>query len=121
MAGDTGGMATVVVWIIVALVAGLGVVLVASASEGRSTRGQGFFQDLRSGLRNGRRSRARSIVADARREHAELADVETSSVEDIFAIGHQQESAYVDTGEIAETISRATHRAVRGVTSLARR
>lgn len=121
-------MAPVVVWIIVALVAGLGVVLVASASEGRSNGGRRFFEDLRSGLSKGRRSRARTIVADVRREHAELADVETSSVEEIFEIGRQQEAhvdsvenAYVDTGEIAETLSRATHRAVRGVTSLARR
>lgn len=114
-------MAPVVTWILVALVAAAATLLVASVAEGRSGGLRQFLTDLRGGLRRDR-SRARGgMLGDVRRDLAAAADVEKSSVDDLFAFGPQEGSAYVHPEELSQTLGRATTRAVRGVTSLSRR
>ena len=115
-------MAPVVIWILVALLTAVVVLLVASVADGRSSRDGSFLQLMRSGVRRSRGSgRGGGLLADARRELAETAEVEHSSVDELFVIGEEQPSAYVGTEELTQTLSRATQRAVRGVTQLARR
>ena len=114
-------MAPVVAWILVALLTALAVMFVAAAVESRAHGGNGFLADLRAGLATGRAPRARGLVTEARREHAALADVESSSVDEIFEMHHDQEKAYVDAEEIGHTLLRVKRRAVTGVTHVVRR
>ena len=114
-------MAPVVAWIVVSLLTALVVLGVAGAVGSRAHGGSGFLADLRAGLGKGRRPRARAFVAEARREHAELADVESSSVDEIFEVGHDEEKAYVDTEQITRTLARVGNRAAKGVSHAVRR
>jgi hypothetical protein len=118
-------MAPVVIWILVALLTAGAVLLVASVADGRSSRSSGdgnVLQLMRSGVRRSRGAgRGRGLLADARRELAETADVETSSVDEIFVIGEHQPAAYVGTEELTQTLHRARRRAARGVAQIARR
>ena len=114
-------MAPVVSWIIVALVAAAATMLVASVAGGRSGGLRQFLADLRAGLRRDRSRPRGGMLGDVRRDLAEAADVERSSVDELFTFGPQEGSAYVHPQELSQTLGRATIRAVRGVTSLSRR
>lgn len=116
-------MAPVLVWTLVSLVVAVIVVAVASSSPGAGRAGSGHFgRDLRSAFRKDPETGTRvGVIAQTRREMVEAADVETSSVEDIFSVGRTDGPDYVHPDEIAGTVARVTQRAVRGVGSLARR
>lgn len=113
-------MAPVVIWILVALATAGVVLLIASVTGDRSGGVREFVDDLRAGLSR-RQGPREGLLAGARRELVEVADVETSSVDDLFAVGQPQEVAYVAAEELAETLTRAKDRAVRGVSHLTRR
>ncbi|WP_182113550.1 MULTISPECIES: hypothetical protein [unclassified Actinotalea] len=103
-------MAPVVAWIVVALVVAGVVLLVANSASGRSSRGPGeFWADLRAGLRRGRRG---GVLTGLRQEMAEVAEADSGSVEDIFAIGSPEDRDYVQPDEILSTLARATKRAL---------
>ena len=114
-------MVPVLISLLLALATALLVLLVASVAGGRSTGTGEFLGHLRSGLRRGERRRGPGLLAETRREHAEVADVEPSSVDDLFTIGQEQPQGYVEVEELTQTLSRAKERAVRGVSQIARR
>ena len=106
-------MAPIVMWIVVALAAAVVVILVASVAGGRSGGMRQFLADLRAGLRRDRGpgEGGGGFLADARRDLADADEVETSSVEEIFTIGEPQQTAYLGTRDIADTLNRAAGRA----------
>ncbi len=111
-------MVLIVVWVVVALVAAAAV-LVGAAWLTTDTAPATFFADLRSGLQTvrGRRgvggTRSPGVIAGARRDLADVADVETSSVGDIFRVGRPTEHDYLDatqlTAGLVRTIDRVAH------------
>ncbi len=105
--GDTDGMAPVVVWIIVALVTAVVVLVVAGAAGGRATGARDFVGDLRAGLRRDHRT---GLLRGLREEMAEVAEVESGSVEDIFAVGTPEDRDYVQPREIVQTLGLAAGR-----------
>lgn len=111
-------MAPIVMWTVVALVAAVVVIVIGSVAGGRAGGMRQFLTDLRAGLRrdrDGDEDRAGGFLADARRDLVEAAEVESSSVDEIFTIGEPQQTAYLGTGDIAETLNRAAGRS-RGAT-----
>ena len=111
-------MVLIVVWVIVALVAAAGV-LVGAAWLTTDTAPATFFADLRSGMQSARGDRGAGgargpgVLAGARRDLADVADVETSSVDDIFRVGRPAEHDYLDTAQLTaglvRTIDRVAH------------
>ena len=111
-----------VVWIVLlALGAALAVLVVAGSADGRQGGLREFASHLRSGLRPGRRTDGGGLLSDVRSSMVEAADDPSVPVEEIFSIGRPVPTGYVHPGEITATLNRATSRAVRGVSQLARR
>lgn len=100
-------MAPVVVWIIVALLTAVVVLVVAGAVSARGGGPRSFVADLRSGLR---RDGRRGLISGLREEMAEVDDVETGSVEDIFAVGHPAEQDYLRAGDLVQQLGRSSGR-----------
>jgi hypothetical protein len=121
MAGTLEDMGPVVIWIVVALTAAAVVVVLAGVSGERSTTVRQFVGDLRTGLRRDRRMGSEGVLASARRELAEAAEVESSSVDELFLVGTPQDSAYVDAEELGGTLARVKDKAMSGVSRLTRR
>lgn len=104
-------MAPVVVGILVALLTALVVLVVAArVSSTRSGGAREFLADLRGGLR---RDRGGGMLAGLRQEMAEVAEVESGSVDDLFAVGRPDDRDYVRADELVQTLGRATGRSRR--------
>ena len=106
-AGDTGRMAPVLSWILVALVGAAVVMVVASLAGGGSGGPRQFLADLRGGLHRDGRS---GMFSDVRRDHAETADVETGSVEDVFLVGEVDDHDYLRPPEFVDRVHRGRTR-----------
>ncbi len=118
MTGDTGVMVLIVVWVVVALLVSAGVLVLAARLTSEQAPAT-FVTDLRAGLRSSRSARrtpgarGTGILASARRDLAENADVDNCSVDDIFSVGRPAERDYLDTEQLsaglARTIGRVAH------------
>ena len=109
---DNGVMELIVVWVVVALVAAAGVLVLAGWVTGESAPAT-FFVDLRAGLRRSADSRGDGVLASARRERTDTAGAGHGSVDDIFAVGDPVENGYLDTEGLTAGITRTVGRVVR--------
>ena len=96
-------MAPVLSWILVALVGAAAVIVVASVAGGSSSGPRQFLADLRAGLRRGGRV---GMFSDVRRDHAEAADADTGSVDDVFLVGEPDDRDYLRPPEFVDRPNR---------------
>ncbi|MCL3860253.1 hypothetical protein [Actinotalea sp. K2] len=138
-------MAPVLGWIVLALLGSAAVLVVASVAGGTQSGFSQLLADLRSGRRRGAAATAgspegpaeapgddlarpdgavlpaRGAAAAFRGVLSEVPGPREASVDEIFTIGSTDGPAYLDAEELSRTLSRATHRAVRGVQHFTRR
>ncbi len=103
-------MVLIVIWVVVALLAAAGV-LVLAAWVTREPAPASFLVDLQSGLQRARDERTLGILASARQDHADAADVELSSVDDLFRVGRPVEVDYLDAEALGANLVRTAGRA----------
>ena len=95
-----------VVWVAVALLAPAGVLVLAGSFTRDRAQGN-FFDDLRGGLRH-KENREPGIFASARQELSDVAEVESTRVDDLFQVGRPAESDYLDPEDFARKVGRLT-------------
>ncbi|MFI2752778.1 hypothetical protein ACGIF2_04995 [Cellulomonas sp. P22] len=119
-------MIAVVVWTIVALVSGAGVLLVASVATGERGADGDQDRDLRAGLAELRRSvtglatlrRRPPEEAEALRAASEPVDVR---LEEFLRVAAVEDDGYLQADELTDTLSRAREKAARSVPRIGRR
>jgi len=110
-------MSPVLVAVLVALLSALALLAVTARTAGSS---RGLLSDLRSGLRRGDPHRP-GLLAAARRDLHDAAEVEPGGLEELFALGGDQQDDDVRVDGLTDSLTRVTERAARGVSGLVRR
>lgn len=119
-------MIAVVVWTIVALVSGAGVLLVASVATSERGDARGEDRDLRAGLTELRRSAAR-LVTGRRRAPEETEALRAASepvdvrLDEFLRVAAVEDDGYLQADDLTDALSRAREKAARSVPRIGRR